>query len=183
MRLGNYYIFAFLTFAFLLFTSYFSPFPLAEAHRFHTSLTRIDFNKNQKLYEISIQLFTHDLIPVLEKRGGKRVELEKSADADKLIFDYINKNFQLTDTKGEVKNLKWIGKETSIDTVWVYLEIEATENLENYKLRNTLFFETFPEQTNLVVCRYDGKKADLMFKVGDKIKEIVENKLTNEEQK
>jgi len=43
-------------------------------------------------------------------------------------------------------------------------------------LKNTLFFESQPEQINLVVCRYEGKKADLMFKVGDKVKEIAENK-------
>jgi hypothetical protein len=56
------------------------------------------------------------------------------------------------------------------------VETAATENLEGFRLKNTLFFESFPEQTNLVVCRYDGKKADLMFKVGDKTKEITENK-------
>lgn len=152
------------------------------AHRFHTSLTRIDFNAPEKNLEITVQLFTHDLIPLLERRSGKRVELEKSPEADKLILDYLNENFVLTDKSGASKNLKWIGKESDVDTIWVYLETAATENLENYTLKNTIFFESFPEQTNLVVCRYDGKKADLMFKVGDKIKEIVENNTATEKQ-
>lgn len=150
--------------------------PTATAHRFHTSLTRIEYNAAEKIHEITIQLFTHDLLQILEKKIGKRVELEKNADADALIFDYLNENFSLTDSKGETKTLRWIGKESETDVVRIYLETGATENLENYKLKNTIFLGNFPEQTNLVVCRYDGKKADLMFKAGDKVKEIVENK-------
>ena len=149
----------------------------AGLHRFHTTLTRIDYNPEEKLYEISIQIFTHDLVPLLERRsGGKRVDLEKTSDVDKIIQDYLNENFVLTDKQGAVKHLKWIGKEVETDSIRVFVETPATENLEGYKLKNTLFFEIFPEQSNLVVCRYDGKKADLMFKVGDKIKEITENK-------
>ncbi len=144
----------------------------AELHRFHTSLTRIDYNSEQKLFEISIQLFTHDLVPLLERKSGKRIELDKSPEVDRIILDYLNENFVLTDKKGETKNLKWVGKESDVDSIWIYLETASTENLENYTMKNTIFFESFPEQTNLVICRYDGKKADLMFKVGDKTKEV-----------
>ena len=148
----------------------------AGLHRFHTTLTRIDYNQDEKLYEISIRLFTHDLVPLLERRSGKRVDLEKTFNVDEMIQGYLAENFVLTDKKGAVKQLKWIGKEVETDSIRVFVESPATENLEGYKLKNTLFFESFPEQSNLVVCLYDGKKADLMFKVGDKIKEITENK-------
>lgn len=164
----------------LLFTVHFSTSAPAAAHRFHTSLTRIDYNSEQKIYEITIQLFTHDLKPILEKRGGKRVELEKTPHVDKLIFDYLNEHFALSDKENQAKTLKWIGKEVEIDSVRIYLEAAATENLESYKLKNTIFLENFPEQINLVVCRYDGKKADLLFKAGDKVWEITENKSSAE---
>jgi len=169
-------VFRFTTFVLILFAFHFSlfTFPTVKAHRFHTSLTRIDYNSEEKLFEISIKLFTHDLVLLLEEKSGKRVDLEKTPGIDKIIFDYLSENFVLTDKKGETKILKWVGKESDVDTVEIYLETPSTENLENYKLKNTIFFETFPVQTNLVVCRYDGKKADLMFKVGDKIKEIKE---------
>lgn len=144
-------------------------------HTFHTSLTRIDYNAGEKIFEISIQLFTHDLVPVLEKQTGKRVDLDKK-EIDAAIFEYLNKTFILFDEKGESKKLEWVGKEADADTVWVYLETAGTENLDDYQLQNIVFFESFPEQTNLVVCRYDGKKADLLFKVGDKIKNIVSDK-------
>ena len=149
----------------------------ANLHRFHTSLTRIDYDNEQKLFEISIQLFTHDLTPLLERKSGKRLELDKSPEVDRIILAYLNENFVLSDKSGAAKTLKWVGKESDVDSIWIYLETASTEGLENYKLKNTIFFESFPEQTNLVICRYNDKKSDLIFKVGDKIKEITENKL------
>ena len=157
-----------------------SPFafclsPFVAAHRYHTSLTRMDYNEQERLVEISIQLFTHDLVPALEQKAGKRIDLEKTPEVDKLILGYLNENFVLKNKNGESPALKWVGKELQVDAVWVYVEIPATENLAGANLQNTILFESFPEQTNLVIARFGGKKADLMFKVGDKFKEIKEN--------
>lgn len=149
---------------------------LNSLHRFHTSLTRIDYNADQKLFEVAIQLFTHDLVPLLEKRTRRRIDLQKTSEVDQLILAYLNENFVLTDKKGDAKTLNWVGKEVDTDTVWIYLETPSTESIEGYSLQNTLFFESFPEQSNLVICRYEEKKADLMFKVGDRVKEIRSNK-------
>jgi hypothetical protein len=157
-----------------LFTFHFSLFT-ASAHRYHTSLTRMDYNEKEKTVEISIQLFTHDLVPVLEQKAKKRIDLEKTPEADKLVLDYLNENFVLKNKNGEALPLRWVGKELEVDAVWVYVEIPTPQNPEGANLQNTILFESFPEQTNLVIARFGGKKADLMFKVGDKFKEIREN--------
>lgn len=132
----------------------------------------MDYNAKEKIIETSIQLFTHDLVPLLEEKTGKRIDLEKTPDVDKLIFNYLNENFVLKDEKGETKKIKWVGKEIDVDTAWIYVEISTDKSPENFSLQNTLFFESFPEQTNLVIARFDGKKSDLLFKAGDKFKEI-----------
>jgi hypothetical protein len=141
-------------------------------HRYHTSLTRMDYNSKAKVIETSIQLFTHDLVPLLEQRIKKKIDLEKTSNVDKLILDYLNENFIIKDDKGETKKIKWVGKEVDVDTAWVYVEISSDKSPEGFRLQNTLFFESFPEQTNLVIARFDEKKADLLFKVGDRFKEI-----------
>ncbi len=141
-------------------------------HRYHTSLTRMDYNKKDKVFEISIQLFTHDLVPTLEKRLKKSVNLEKNPETDKILLNYLNEKFVLKNKQGIVKKLNWIGKEIETDTVNVYLEMPLEENLEDLSLQNNIFFESFSEQTNLVVIRHTEKKYDLMFKVGDQFKEF-----------
>ena len=156
-----------------LFTFHFSLFTSpASAHRYHTSLTRIDYNAKEKLVEITIQLFTHDLVPVLEKRTNKSIDLEKTSDIDKILLEYLDQNFVLKNTKGEAQKLNWVGKEFETDTAYIYVEIPFSETLEGASLQNTIFFESFNEQTNLVNLRFDDKKADLLFVAGDRFKEI-----------
>lgn len=150
------------------------PFGLlsAEAHTYHTSLTRMDYNPEDKTIEISIQLFIHDTAPMLERRLKKRVDIEKTAEVDGEIFKYLEENFVLQNKKGEKMRLKWVGKEFENDVVYVYLEVPFGEETSGAKLQNTLFFESFPQQTNMVIARFGEKKIDLLYKAGDKFKEL-----------
>lgn len=148
-----------------------SVFPL-NRHTYHTSLTRINYNAKEKLVEITVQLFAHDLTPALERRAKKDIDYEKSADIDRLIFDYVTEKLVLKDKNGAAKKLVWVGKEVQTDTIYVYVETRSEQDLEDFQLQNTFFFESFPEETNLVAARWSGKKADLLFKTGDAFKEI-----------
>ncbi len=169
---GKRFIYAFclLPFTFCLFT--FAP-PIAARHTFHTSLTRIDYNAKEKIAEISIRLFTHDFIPALERFAKKNVDLEKTPDADSLILKYLDANFILKDKTGAAKKLVWVGKEQKVDAVYVYVEIPLVEDFDGYTLQNTIFFEMFPKQENVVIARYSEKKVDLIYKIGDKEKLIL----------
>ena len=158
-------------FALLLFTFYMLP-PTAEAHTYHTSLTRMDYNAKDKNIEISIQLFIHDVLPMLERRLKKRVDIEKTAEVDTEIFKYLSETFVFQNKKSEAQKLKWVGKEFENDVVHVYVEIPFEESMEGTRLQNTIFFESFPQQTNLVVARFGEKKIDLLYKAGDRFKDL-----------
>ena len=142
------------------------------AHTYHTSLTRIDYNAKEKLVEITIQLFTHDLKPILERRLKKQIDLEKTPEVDAEILKYLTENFIFQNKSGESQQMKWVGKEFETDAIYIYLEIPFAEDLAGAKLQNTIFFESFEEQTNLVVTKFGDKKTDLLFKPGDKFKEL-----------
>jgi hypothetical protein len=141
-------------------------------HNYHTSLTRLDYNDSDKIIEITIQLFTHDLRPVLSKRLNKSIDLEETADIDKILLEYLQENFILTNTDQEIQELAWVGKEIRVDAAFVFLEIPFEGNLNRLSLQNTIFFESFAEQTNIVVAHFNDSKADVLFKVGDRKKEL-----------
>jgi hypothetical protein len=141
-------------------------------HTFHTSLTRMDYNEKEKLIEITIQLFTHDLVPVLEKKAGSAIDLEKDADNDNILLDYLDENFILNRNGVSIGKLAWVGKETKVDRVYVYVEIPYEGSFENLELKNSIFFESFPAQTNLVTFHFGDSKADLVFKIKDKFKKF-----------
>lgn len=150
----------------------FCPFSLAKTHDIHTSLTRIEYKPENKKIEVSILLFSDDLIKSLESKHKKKVNLKNKVEIDKLIHSYLVENFILKDSAGNSTELKWIRKELNSDSVWVYLEIPFEEKLEGKLLQNTILFETFTDQVNLVICKFEQKKADLTFKVGDKLQVI-----------
>ena len=141
-------------------------------HTFHTSLTRMDYNAKDKNIEISIQLFNHDVKPLLERRLKKRVDLEKTAEVEAEVFKYLEENFIFQNKKGETQKLQWVGKEFNNDMMFVYVEIPFEAEFEGAKLQNTIFFESFAEQTNLVVAHFGEKKIDLLYKSGDKFKDL-----------
>jgi hypothetical protein len=141
-------------------------------HTFHTTLTRIDYNAADHKLEIAIQMFTHDIAGILETSSHKRFDFDKSGEVDTALFDYVARNFIVTDQNRELKKLTWVGKEPDADTLWIYLEANSPTGPEGWTLQNSLFFEQFQEQTNLVVARFGNKKADLLFKVGDTARPI-----------
>ena len=144
-----------------------------EVHVFHSTLTRIDFNEEARSAEIAIQMFTHDVEPTLEKIAKKRIDLSQTKEVEKLLFDYLGERFVIKNSQGVASKLKWIGFEREVDTIFVYVEAEMSGAPDKLTLQNSLFFEHFQEQLNLVVCKFKTKKADLAFKVGDLGKEIV----------
>ncbi len=143
------------------------------AHTYHTSLTRIDFNKETKSLEIEINLFNHDLEKVLETKYKKRVDFEKTKEIDKLLFDYVSDTFIIKDSNDSKKKLVWVGKEIKTDLTTVFVEIAEIEKLEGLKLRNNIFIESFAEQTNLITIHSEDKKYDLVFSAGDDFKNFI----------
>ena len=168
--IGRCFIFAFCLLPFALMP------PIAVSHRYHTSLTRIDYKSKDKNIEITIQLFIHDLENVLERFAKKRIDVGKTPEIDKIIEKYLEENFVLKNKRDEKLKIRWVGKELNVDTTMIYLEVSSDESIEGFKLQNTIFFESFPEQTNLITVRFENKKIDLLYKVGDKFKTITENK-------
>lgn len=139
-------------------------------HTYHASLTRIDYNAKEKAAEVSIQLFTHDLVPVLEKFSGRRVDLEKTPDIDKTILSYLSSTFVFRDGRGRRQDLMWVGKEVDVDSVYVFVQVPLPDGLESTSLQNSIFLETFPKQANLVIARLEKRKCDLVFVRGDTYK-------------
>lgn len=148
----------------------------AHGHKYHTSLTRIDYRAEDKNLEISIRLFVHDVVPMLERRLKKQVDPEKTPEAEAELFKYLSENFILRGNENVDLKLSWVGKEFENDVLFVYLEAGYDGNPAKLTLQNTIFFDYFAEQSNIVVARIGGKKYDLAFRAGDKTKPIIPDK-------
>lgn len=161
----------FFAIATIVLIGFVSPFFFA-AHRFHTSLTRMDYNPEEKSVEITIQLFTHDLQAALERQEKTSINFEKTPKIDEIILKYLGERFVLKNKDGAIKKLKWIGMELETDSIWLYVETAMPEGMASATLENRIFQEIFADQANLVTARYENKKVDLVFQTNERAKEI-----------
>lgn len=147
----------------LLFFSllFFSSF---RNHDFHSSLAEIHYNSASKSLEISLRVFSDDLESALTKANNRTIRIDESTAAEPLIAQYLNKHFSLLDARSARKPIIWVGKELTVDVTWLYFEIPLTENLNGLKLHNSVLFELFSDQVNIVNISYQGQKRTYLFK-------------------
>jgi hypothetical protein len=146
--------------------------PVSFAHKYHTSVTRVEYNQAERSAEITIQTFTDDLRDVLTKRAGKTVRLEAGKVTDRLAFDYLRSAFELKDGNAATSELQWVGMEIKGETVWLYALAKMPSGLAKATLRNSFLFDLFDDQVNIVNVLHDGQKSSLVFKRGDGSREI-----------
>lgn len=144
--------------------------PRASAHRYHTSVTRVEYNAEDHLVEITVQTFADDIEAALKRNGGGNVRLD-SKTSNQLVLEYLRRAFEIR-TGDRKLELQWIGMELKGHSVWVYLQAKAPSGLSRASIRNNLLFEVFPDQVNIVNVIAEGKRASLVFKRGDPLKEI-----------
>jgi len=147
--------------------------PGAFAHRYHTSVTRLEYNAAERLAEITVQTFADDIEAAVSKRNGAagKVRLDSSKKTNALVLAYFRTALELKNGDAELE-LQWIGMELKGYTVWIYLQAKAPEGLANTSLRNKILFDLFADQVNIVNVISNGKRSSVVFKRGDAAKVI-----------
>lgn len=142
--------------------------PNADAgHKFHASLTQIEVNAKARTVEVAIRVFIDDLEEALSLRAGRRIRLETASDLDALALDYVQSSVKLDAPDGKRLVFRWIGKEVSVDVVWLYVEAPCSGPIDEGRLENALFFELFDDQVNTVNLKDGKRRATLTFSTGD----------------
>ena len=132
-------------------------------HPLHLSVCDIDFDKQTRSLEISQRIFADDLENVLRPKVGAKTDILNPVNKEQLssaIREYVLQNLQLQ-LNGKKANPRYIGYEVDEDVVWVYLEVPNVRSLNTITVQNTLFFEVFQDQLNLINVKKDGKVRSL----------------------
>ena len=140
-------------------------------HDFHTSLTEVNYNPKTGSLEVSIRVFTDDLVRMLnEKQGTKSLKIEDDArKIDPILESYFRKNFALVSPNKEVKFGKYYGKEKEADATWLYFEITDCQHIQDHTIYNAIFQDMFTDQTNLINIIYPQGKKTIVFDQKTKI--------------
>ena len=137
----------------------------AFAHKFYVGICQIDHNPNSQSLEITLKLFTDDLEYALEKQGAPKLFLgseKEHSDSDQHIIRYIKKQFQLS-LNGETRTPDYIGKESELDVLWLYLELSNVQDIKTLEVKNGLLTDFFEDQSNIMHLNIAGKKQSTIL--------------------
>ena len=131
---------------FLLFSQATAP------HDFFVSICTIHHNTEARTLEVTWRMTTHDVEHALEPIAHQALRLGtemEAAAADSLLADYTISNLLLMQDDRPIR-LRYLGKEVELETTYVYLQAEGISDPEGVNVLNTLLFDLFEEQQNIV---------------------------------
>lgn len=143
-------------------------------HDFHTSITNAEYNPKTKSMEIAMKLFTDDLELTIKNKHQVILNLNSDNElpqADSLIYNYVIDNFEIQSGKKNT-HPTFVGKEMENGITFIYLEIHSFPIEKELFVRNTVFFDTFDDQSNIVNVKLDGELESAFLKKGKETERI-----------
>lgn len=151
-----------------------------EAHKFHVSVSQVEFDRASQSARIMIRVFADDLENAIIQHSKRQVKIQGASaiatnrEIGELIHAYLREKLELRNKAGRTIRLSWAGLEAQSDVVWLYVEGKVPGGLVGAQLRNRLFCELFEDQVNIVNTKHQQQTIGLMFEPSDDFKIITQ---------
>ena len=124
------------------------------------AVTEINHNAADRNLEISCKIFTDDFETAINKTFNSKVDLfnpKNKEEADRLILEYISRHLQIK-LDGRAQKLQFVGFERENEAIWSYLQVPTTNAPKKVEITNSLLYESFAEQINLLHMTVNGSR-------------------------
>lgn len=136
----------------------FSVLAFTATHKFYLSVTQVDYIKEKKSVQIISRIFVDDFENLLRKRYDKTINLDdadNTTTVDAYIKKYLAERIKIK-INGKDVDFNFIGKETDLDVMKVYLEIEGVKDIHSFQITNKVLFDLFDDQQNMVKLKMNS---------------------------
>lgn len=125
------------------------------SHDFHVSYGRLAVEGSTAV--IRVRFFQDDLVEAIQKQNAPDFELTVTSRADSIALSYIGRRLRLAAADRPLEAVvRASGEDLSgQEPMWWYLlEFTASTPINDLELTNTLLFETFDDQKNIVQMQH-----------------------------
>ncbi len=133
----------------------------AARHPFHTTVAEIELDEETATLEIAMRAEGFVVEEMLTLRHARRVDLDKTADVDALLFAEVKRCFRVETSYGVPVELNWVGKEVGERELWLYFEASLPEGLHGVTIENTWGFTFADDQVNTLNVRQGPHRQTL----------------------
>ncbi len=134
------------------------------SHKYYVSTSLFDFNKDSASLQITLKIFKDDFIKLISYKYGLDLENKLQRDSRKIkskISEYLLSNLVIHfDDKKQ--GLIYLGYEENDEMFTFYLELENLSSFTSVKLQNTILFDLFDEQQNVIHLKKDNKRRSFI---------------------
>ena len=136
-------------------------------HKYYISLTQVNYIKEEKSLQITTRIFIDDLEYAIQTETNQNLELNtslESENSDEVITNYISEKvkIKINDT---YYSFKYLGKEFEEDLVYCYLEVQNIDEINTIEITNTILFEVFNEQQNIIKLNINNSNKTLYLTI------------------
>lgn len=134
--------------------------PETAKHPLHVSTTEVDFNAKEKTLEVSCRIYTDDFENILAKQSKTKIDLSNPAvhkSMDEHVKKYIQSHLRFV-VNGKATNINYIGFEKDDEATNVYVEIENVTNIQQLESRNSVLYDLFDDQMNILHVTRNGNR-------------------------
>ena len=135
----------------------------ADAHKFCTSLTQIEYNSKTRAAEVVMNVFFDDWQLALSNQEKRKIRSDDK-DFGALSAKYLSSHFQLKSRKNRLAKMQFVGFEFNKDIVTLYVEFPLPEGLDGAEVNQAILLDLYSEQTNMVNLMNGAKKKSLVFR-------------------
>ena len=158
-------------FKIFLFIAAVSLMSFTTMHKFYVSVTQVDYIQERGELQITSRIFIDDLEKLLRERYEENITLAGENEpiaVDAYIEKYLSQKISFT-INGEEKAFKFLGKEYEDDIALCYMEISGISSINSIEITNTVLFELFEEQQNIIKTKINSKrKSFILIQENDK---------------
>ena len=137
-------------------------------HPVHLSVTNIEYFNKGKYFEISVRLFLDDLEKNLDTKNNIVLNIGKdneNKNADIYITNYVANNLTFTLNNKKITLDKYNLTKRKIEdlTIWLTFKIRYKPAFSQIKITNTLMFDLYPDQKNMLIFTIDNNQMAFDF--------------------
>ncbi|MEK9613030.1 MAG: DUF6702 family protein [Flavobacteriaceae bacterium] len=138
----------------------------SKEHKFYVSTTKVEYKPTENTLQIISQLFIDDVELLLQQTDGTiRLDPDSNSDQiDRLLEFHLKKELQI-EVDDSILEMYFLGKEYKEDILVCYIEIPLSETIQNLKIRNSMLFDLYEDQQNIVHFKSMNYRKSFLFKI------------------
>ena len=138
-------------------------------HKFYVAVFQLEYVPAKKVVQMTSRIFIDDLDAALSRKYGKKFYLctpKELKETNDYLKQYFTDKIEIKLNK-KAQALKFLGRETEDDVLICYFTLSAESNIKTIEVKNTVLFENFPDQQNIIHTNIYRNKKSLLLTNGE----------------